>query len=200
VNDDRMRRLYARGLTQHEPATRDACPSPEDLLALAEGGLPADRRDPLIDHVATCGACHREFALCRATVAGTPRPAARVSPWWGLAAAVTLAAAGAGWWALGRQGAEPVRGDAPGLEVVGPGPTAGPDRVEFRWRAVAGATGYEVRIGSPGAVPRSLGTTLDTVYVPVESLAPGRYEWIVRALFSDGRALRSAPRRLTVTP
>jgi hypothetical protein len=192
--------MYARGLARREPATRDACPAPEDLLALAEGGLPADRREALVDHVTTCGACHREFALCRATAAGAGRPAGRTTAWWGLAAAVVLAAVGAGWWVLGRPGPEPVRGTAPGVDVIGPGATAAPGRVEFRWRAVPGVTGYEVRLGPPGAVLRSLGTTLDTLYVPAESLAPGRYEWTVRALFPDGRALRSAPRRLTVTP
>ncbi|HSE28325.1 MAG TPA: hypothetical protein VLA95_08865 [Gemmatimonadales bacterium] len=199
MSESRLRELYLRAMARRAPATRDACPSPDDLLALAEGRAPAGRRDELLDHVTTCAACHGEFVLLRTPVT-TGRAAPRVWAWWGLAAAAAVAAVGAGWWALGRGEGEAVRGDAEALEVVAPGPSAPRARLAFMWRSVPGATGYEVRLGAAGSGLRSLGATTDTAYRPADAPAPGDYVWIVRALFSDGRAIRSLPRRLTVTP
>lgn len=104
MNDERLRRLYQRGIAERDArdaggAARDArdaggptgCDdvSPEELLALARGELPEARRLELLDVVMSSERCRSEFELLRAVVvAGREEPApARgtrraAAPWW----------------------------------------------------------------------------------------------------------------------
>jgi hypothetical protein len=71
MTDERLRDLYLRGLTVR--AARGAAPgaadvSPDDLVALAEGTLPEERRLELFDVVMASEPLRRDFALVRAAV------------------------------------------------------------------------------------------------------------------------------------
>jgi hypothetical protein len=70
MTDERLRDLYARGLTARAargiPDVGDV--SPDDLLALAEGTLPEERRLELFDVVMASEPLRRDFALARAAV------------------------------------------------------------------------------------------------------------------------------------
>jgi hypothetical protein len=199
MNDQRLRAVYAQALARRTPDSREGCPRPEDLQALADGLAPAAGRMALLDHVTTCAACHEEFALVHAATGGAPRTRV-LAPWWGLAAAGLVVVTGAGWWLLGREGGPVMRGGGATIELVAPGAVAPTGRVAFTWRAVPGASGYEVTIAPPGAAPMATGSTQDTVFVPVPALPSGDYEWSVRAILSDGRVVPSLRRPLSITP
>lgn len=200
MNDDRLRDLYATALARRGPADRGSCPSPEALRTLADGQEPEGGREPILDHVGTCPACHADLALLRAASAGAPAPARRAPAWWGLAAAGLVAAAGSAWWTLARDRPGLERGGEQSMEALAPGASTPLSGLVFAWRPVPGATGYEVRIAPQGAPSMHLGATQDTTLVPQVPLEPGRYEWWVRALLAGGGSVRSAPLRLTITP
>lgn len=99
--DERLRDLYARGLAAR--AVRGATPdvvsvTPDDLLALAEGTLPEERRLELFDVVMASEPLRREFALVRAAVVAARQggPAASSDADDGDAGGDTAGAGGAG--------------------------------------------------------------------------------------------------------
>ncbi len=73
MNDERLRQLYMQGLTareaKHSRAGAPCAVSPDDLLALARGELPEERRLELLDQVMVSARCRQELDLLRAVVA-----------------------------------------------------------------------------------------------------------------------------------
>ena len=199
MNDQRLRAAYAAALDRRRPGSRESCPRPEELQALAEGRAPVADRLVLLDHVTACAPCHEDLGLLRAAAAGQPSPWASPA-WWGLAAAGLVAVVGLGWWALPRDRGAVMRGGGAVLELVAPGPAVSAGRVTFAWRPVAGASAYDVTVLPAGTEPIAAATTQDTVFTPARAFPAGSYEWSVRALLPDGRVVPSATRRLTITP
>lgn len=93
------------------------------------------------------------------------------------------------------------------IEVVSPadGAVAAPGAVDFRWRAVKRAAGYELTVAAPslaGATCVVVDTLLlaDTLFRSCgcrAELAAGEYEWSLRA-FNGGYETAAVVRRLTV--
>ena len=213
MTDEQLRELYPRALDTRRDPRRIACPSPDELLALAQGSSHAPERMEALDHVMSCPDCRQDFALLRAIERGRraetgeatrrirwPRPmgAALVT---GLAAALAFAAVLGprhDWWRS--DASDVVRGAsrdvvplAPAADAVVPrGPLA------FAWRPVPGARGYTLEVLSPdGSTLASRQTTDTTATLTDRRIVPGDYRWWVRARL-DGGERRSTARRLRV--
>ncbi|MDX2194604.1 MAG: hypothetical protein NW201_14770 [Gemmatimonadales bacterium] len=201
-DDDPLQRAFRADLARQHRAPADA-PTPEELLALAEGAGDDPARLAALDAVLASAEGAREFGLARAAVVASAEPVpaaagARVAPWArpGLLALAAAMVLGIGITLL-RPRAEPLRGGA-ALEVVGPPAGAVRDGTVLAWRGVAGATGYRVELYEADGRSVIDARTPDTVFaLPAGALQPGRdYVWSVRALFADGRVLASPPRPL----
>jgi hypothetical protein len=214
--DERIRDAYARMLDARGGGSRDACATPEAMLAVARREGSDAARLATLDHVMACGACSRELELLRALDEAGGRAAgertADVVPLrqrasWRRVVPVALAAsvlAVAGVGLLGRAGRDAkdvARGEAGAVTLLAPVDAAGPRApITFAWRPVPGATRYELEVlDAAGAV--ALGaTTVDTVVVArAGRLAPGgAYRWWVRARDAAGAQRASEMRPLRV--
>lgn len=155
MTDERLRDLYAHGLTAR--AARGNAPdvadvSPDDLLALAEGTLPEERRLELFDVVMASEPLRRDFALVRAAVVaarqGAPAADSDSSQPDGRDAAATPSAASPG----PPTGATPT--DAAPMDAAPPA-----DVIPLRPRPVAGrgpAAPWWRRTMAPLAIAASL--------------------------------------------
>lgn len=178
-----LRALHAESLRAREPETRWACPSTERLFALASGRVPAEERVPLLEHVCTCAACAREFALLRAVavhVGGAPsgwrRPALLVALGLiAIAAVVKL-----------RPPTPPVP-----AEALAPGDSGAMAQTpELAWHPVAGAARYQVSLEAENGVVVWQGETGDTALRPPATLVQdtaSAAKWQVVAVLVGGQ-------------
>ncbi|NIR45378.1 MAG: hypothetical protein GWN99_13250 [Gemmatimonadetes bacterium] len=65
-----LKEAYATILARRADERRAACPAPDTLLAIVENTIGQARRLELLDHVAGCGACLREFRLLQSIAEG----------------------------------------------------------------------------------------------------------------------------------
>ena len=206
MSDDRLRELYATALTGQSAAAGEH-PAPEALAELVRREGSEEARLATLDHVMRCAECRREFELLRSVErAGVESGAAgRASgrrAWLmpaALAASVLLAV-GIGRTVLRSAGDDTTRGDGHGVVVlVQPGREAGAgEDLTFAWRAVPGASRYELELLDAGGGVLASAATTDTTVSPAaaRSLPPGDYRWWVRATTPDARSFRSALRPL----
>ena len=133
------------------------CPSAETLAALTLGELPAAERERLADHAVGCRRCSRDAQiLLRTHQEASHRLSSRFvrARWLGIAAAVTLIAAGGLLFRSAREGTSRSEGVSRG---AGTGETRGgvvprtgealsnaPDR--FTWTPQESAEGYRVKL------------------------------------------------------
>ena len=68
----------------------------------------------------------------------------------------------------------------------------------FIWRPVPQAWRYALEVLTPDGTPAYEAQTTDTVVAAKRPLAPGEYQWWVRAVAEDGSELSSVTRRLRV--
>jgi hypothetical protein len=205
VSDERLRALYAIALASGTARATGEHPAPDAIAALARREGSEEERLATLDHVMACPECRRDFDLLRAVErAGVEsgaagRTAGRRS--WlmpaALAASVLLAVG------IGRTVLVPsegtTRGDADALVLVRPDrEAAAGDSLAFTWRAVPGASRYELELLDAGGAVAATATTTDTsaALPAAHALPPGDYRWWVRATTSDARAIRSALRPL----
>jgi hypothetical protein len=201
MNDFELRALYDRLIAGRAPSGRSACVPPELLGRLAAGDAAGDERLSALEHVAQCRDCRRELELLRAvTDAGAGLGVARVrraSPWvLALAASIVMAVGATALWRSGwLDPADVVRGDAPTVTLVAPLRTVdAADARRLVWRAVAGATLYEVEVldGAGNAVFAAPATDTAVALPAATTLVPGtEYHWRVTAVLAGGARLRS---------
>ncbi len=181
-------------------------PAPEAIAALVRREGPEEGRLATLDHVMSCADCRRDFDLLRAVErAGVEGGAAGRSGRraWLMPAALAasfLLAVGLGRTVLRSGGEDTTRGDDRGaVLLVQPGREArAGDSLTFSWRAVPGASRYEIELlNASGGVVASAATTDTTIFSEAARLLPpGDYRWWVRATTPDARSLRSAIRPL----
>ncbi len=203
MNDHELRHLYER-LATRTPADRAGCLTPEQVMRLAAGDAPEAERLDGLEHVATCGLCRTDFDLAAAVVAAgvalERRP--RFSPWLALAASVVLLAGGVTLWrAAGRTDDVRRGGNEDRVTLVAPigtVPAAAAERLV--WRAVPGATSFEIEvIDANGSVVFGAGTPDTATTVPAGTLRYGaEYRWRVTAVLTDGSRRQSAAELLVV--
>ncbi len=186
-------------LSLGRPATRDACPSPDELLAAVERRAPDQARLRVLNHALDCHACAEELELLRAIQ--RTRPASFSNPRVLALAALVVLVIGLGYWRLTsttggslRSGAEPITLVAP-LGGIAARPTT------LIWRAVSNASRYAVEVRREDGTLVLNETTTDTTFtLPAQlALAPGAdFYWTVSARLGDGSELRAAPRRFAI--
>jgi hypothetical protein len=217
MSEERLRELYARALEAREPVQREQCPPPEALLALARREGPEAERLETLDHVMSCARCRSEFDLLRSIDAagageGQARGAVKSSTrafarkrWTtfvplALAATLVLAVAlgpGRNLWQPGS--GEVMRGTPAEATLLAPAPEVDAGTpLTFMWRPVPQARRYALEVLTPDGAAVFETRTGDTVIVAPRPLAPGEYQWWVRAIAEDGSELSSVTRRLRV--
>jgi hypothetical protein len=65
--DEKLKSIFlSENLNSSTPSRKD-CPSPEELISSFDPGAPFEFKKKIIDHVAQCPACQREFELIKAS-------------------------------------------------------------------------------------------------------------------------------------
>lgn len=193
MTDARLQDLYREALEARDARPGAACPEPDALQALVEREGTEEERLAMLDHVASCRSCSREFELLRALRAAAPagrRPRV-VSPW--LVAASAIVAVAAATMAI-RSMSTPtnvMRGPSVGGVILLSQPA---HSSVLQWHAVPRAVSYVVEVLDAQGAVLAADTTADTSFaLPAQLRArPGTNEqWWVRARLSDGAELRS---------
>ena len=207
MSDDRLRELYATALAGRSAGAAGEHPAPELLTELVRREGSEEARLATLDHVMRCAECRREFDLLRSVEragvdSGAAGRAGGRRAWLmpaALAASVLLAVA-VGRTVLRSGADDTTRGDGNGaVMLVQPGREArAGEALTFAWRAVPGASRYELELLDAGGGMLASAATTDTTVSPAaaRALPPGDYRWWVRATTPDARSLRSALRPL----
>ncbi|MEO7360424.1 MAG: hypothetical protein ABI120_08840 [Gemmatimonadaceae bacterium] len=223
MSDDQLQARYNAQVARNAPTDRAACPSPEQLERLADGGNGHGASNlTLLDHVFGCAYCRPEFALLRSvqtTAESADRGSAartKAATRWFTAprlavAAVVLVAIGIGGNAL-RHPRDDMRANvlrnAPGAasDVVTVSPLVNDlfaVDAQFVWRKVSGAVTYEIQLLDTTGVVIMTHVTADTVFSPAAEdrakLAAAKiFDWFVAARRSDGNERQSNIARVRV--
>jgi hypothetical protein len=208
MNEERMRDLYARNAARRAASDPPCEVSLEAMIDVLEHRGSEDERRRIMGEILRSPACREEFELLRAVVRAS-QPV-KAPSWWQqvaarrlLAAAAIIAVAGLGLAVALRRGPEPepLRGGPSPLVIYGPaeGSTLGTPRV-FRWGRLSGAVEYTFElVDQAGQVGFTTTGADTTVTIPAsQSLAPGRYLWVVVARMPDGQTVRSEARGVVV--
>jgi hypothetical protein len=209
LHDDDIERAYRTMLRNRGNDRRD-CVEPEALLGIVEGKLPELERLAVLRHVGSCEPCRRELEMLRLTAdvaAQAERPAwQQRASWLAAAAALVVIAGGVALWnrSAGGPGVDiPRSGVATALALVAPADSAvAPLPLAFAWARVPGARNYALEVVDTQGAPAFSVTTSDTTVTLDRSRlrANEDYRWWVVAGMADGAELRSAVRRLRITP
>jgi hypothetical protein len=210
VNEERLRQIYAGAMASRgaKAGRSAACPLPEAVLALVRREGSEDARLATLDHVMSCADCRSEFDLLRSIELAGAEAGAQVQPdrrkWLvpALAASVLLAAV------IGRLAlptapeSEVVRSGSDGeVTLVAPPPESpAGSPVLFAWHPIPDAARYRLEVLTRDGEVALEAETADTAITlqGAAGLAPGDYEWWVRAS-AAGTAVRSALRPLRLT-
>lgn len=210
----RLQQLYSRRVDQRGAADDMSHASLEAILAVVQREGPDDERLATLEHVMSCGTCHREYEWLTAVnesaleAEGRPRGArwswARMAP---LATAATLLlAVGAGLLLKDqlRRGQEPERGGGAGdiaLAAPADGATLG-GPLAFVWHPLPQATRYVLELQRRDGTVAYSDTTSDTTATIVEAgrlLPTGEYRWWVRETTDGAEPRSSALRKLRLS-
>lgn len=193
--DADLRSSYQRAVEQRRSADRQACPSTDDLEALASKAGAEPRRLATLDHVMKCAACQADFELFRAIHRAGKLGRPVFNPRWYAIAAAAVLVVGVSFFAL-RDSQPLMRGDS--AAAGSPALIAPRGEVEvaatFIWRSVPNATRYYVELLEPGGRVRATAALTDTVWQLPDSVqlrAGEELDWWVRADLSGGREERS---------
>lgn len=210
MNDEQLRQAYAGWLEQRASGGREACVSPEALLALVEQRGSEAERLATLDHAMSCAACRHDLETLRAVVAagvkegvaaGAGAPASW-SPGFRIAATVTLlAVAGTAlFMAVRPDGSGVVRGGND-VETVAPaGDVSASEARTLLWRRQGNAERYRVELLTSSGDSVHAAETVDTTLTLPASVtldAPG-YLWTVSAIRAGAPYATSAPRRFRI--
>ena len=203
MNDHELRHMY-KSLATRTPMDRAGCLAPELVMRLASGvSTEAERLDGF-EHVSACGSCRADLDLAAAVVsAGVAlERLPRFSPWLALAASVLLLVGGVTLWRTAGLRDDVLRGGDDRVTLVAPigtVPAAAAERLV--WRAVPGATSFEIEvIDGGGAVVFGAGTPDTTATVPSGTLRLGvEYRWRVTAVLTNGTRRPSAAAPLVIS-
>jgi len=195
-----LRAAYQLFLARRGSPDNSSCPDPDELLALVESRSAEEDRLRVLDHVAQCSRCRREFDLLRAVADAQPTRTFQVRSWMAAAASVAiLFGAGYGVWrGVGRGGDAVLRGPESSVELVKPAAgEVGPGEVEFQWRSSEDAFEYVFEILDPEGQSLFTRVTTETSFLldldehPAFERGVG---WWVRARLRDGTERTSETR------
>ncbi len=200
MDDGTLRRLV-RTQTGNVPATRDACPSPDTLQAVATAPTGDGSQLVVLEHVATCAPCRRDFDLLRTAYAAAPAATrAAALPRWvpAVAAAAVIAVVSL---VTVRSGDDVVRGAQTGRPTV---QLLTPARIgsglRLQWHAVAQAVMYRVEVTDRDGNLAFSAETADTVARAPALVDTSMLRWSVEARLLDGSVLTSPLDSLRTPP
>ncbi len=225
IDENRLRSLYAP-IAQAKPASRDRCPSENELLALVRREGSEENRLEVLDHVMACAPCRRDFDLLRSvelagqqlvreqTSKSVPKQAngGWTSSKWAmsvsaLVACAVLAVGVRSYTVSSRPSDVVVRGTSDPVTLIAPtdGQTADMKApVSFVWHAVPRAIEYELELlDSTGLIVFTMKTSDTTaVFADASTLIDPslQYRWWARAKMPSGEYLRSAMQLLHFQP
>ena len=188
----------------------DAHLSADDVAAMIDGGLPADRRADVEAHLALCAVCRSELAAISVLVDSAPTRSTIPIRWIAGAAAAVLVLAVL---PLARfvNTTAPTADERSATTNTAAVHTVTPtgemrvpiESLTFAWHPVPGVTTYKLFVtDSVGAPVYNLKTTDTTVgSIATAHLTPGtRYFWNVDALRSDGSSITSSQLGFSIRP
>ena len=193
-NDMELRALYQRLVEARSDSERRSCPTPEQIVALADRTLPESDRLTHLGHVSACSHCQRDLSIARAVAEPQASRSARSigRGTGGLAAAAIIVFAVV--MATRDRDREPevLRSTDTAVEVVRPSGVGAATDTLFVWRTVDRARTYRVEVMTAGGNLVQSGETADTAWALPRRLATGEYLWRVTASLTDG-STRSSP-------
>lgn len=197
MTDDAELQRQFRAARNEVPATRDGCIDVGDLAAAAGRTDSEAARLMVLDHVATCATCRREFDLLRTVAETKPRASAPWARWGAMAAALAAAVMLVLW----RGRAEPTTAPSyrgPEVSITLHAPAVDSAMVVLTWQPVEGAARYLLEvIRSDGTTAASMELPDTLAAIPRSSLGGGEdFRWSVQASLRDGRVVESAFRPL----
>ncbi len=199
MTDDAALRQQFKAARNREPTERDTCIEADALSVSAQRTDTEAARLVVLEHVATCAACRREFDLL-STVADTkPRAALRWARWGAPLAAIAAALTLVLWRGRAAPAEPPFRG--PGATITLHEPEVDSAMVLLAWSPVPGAGRYLLEVIAPDGTTAATRELFDTVAaIPRRSLPDAEeYRWSVQASLRDGRTVESAFRRLRLS-
>jgi MoxR-like ATPase len=190
IDDDALRRLV-RTRTDAVPATREHCPTPEALQDAAMTPRDSDAHRAVLEHVATCAPCRRDFDLLRTANLAAPAVVRAAMPRWvpALAAAAVIAVVSL---VATRSNDDVVRGApdrAAMVQLLTPVRIA--SGIQLQWRAVPQAVSYRVEVTDDEGNLAFSTETADTTALAT-TRANASLRWSVEARLLDGTVLTSA--------
>jgi hypothetical protein len=190
IDDDALRRLV-RTHTTAAPATREHCPTPEVLQDAATTPRDTEAHRAVLEHVATCAPCRRDFDLLRTAHLAAPAVVRAAMPRWipALAAAAVIAVVSL---VAIRSNEDVVRGApnrATTVQLLAPLRVA--SGTQLQWRAVPQAVSYRVEVTDNEGNLAFSTETADTVTIAA-TRADASLRWSVEARLLDGTVLTSA--------
>lgn len=217
MNDEQWRAAYQRDIPASRPASRSACPSPEQLAMLAQGVNGREPDHALLQHVFSCASCQPEFAMMSAiaraeagdtSASQSPARRPRQTIWRRVALAAVVFVAVGITGDLWRRAQSPVVRAGPSaggaddaVRLVAPLAGTHDATATFVWRSVPEASAYDIDwIDTSGRVLFTR-TTSDTV-VALDATAQEQlgaisaFDWMVTARRVDGNTRRSALTRI----
>lgn len=198
--DDEALRRQVRVQTAAVPATRAECPSPEALQDAATDPRGTEAQRVVLEHLATCEPCRRDFALLRTAHLSAPAAEVRKAvPRWipALAAASLIVVVSV---IATRSSDDVVRGvPARAATVQLLAPSRVNSGVQLQWHAVADAVTYRVEVTDRDGNLAYSAETSDTVVV-APALNGESLRWSVEARLLDGTVLSSRLDSLPLRP
>jgi hypothetical protein len=200
MDDETLRRLV-RTQTGNVPATRDDCPSPDALQTVATAPTGDTSQLAVLEHVATCAPCRRDFDLLRTAHTAAPAVARTTAmPRWvpALAAAAVIAVVSV---VTIRSGDDVFRGTQTGRPTVQLlTPARAESGMQLQWHAVAQAVMYRVEVTDQDGNLAFSAETADTVALAPNLLDASSLRWSVEARLLDGSVLTSPLDSLRTPP
>jgi hypothetical protein len=201
MDDTRLRSAY-RHLMEGASSTTEALDiAPEVLQQLADGTYAGADRDALLERALSHDQTARELSfLLDVRAASVDRPVAQSWRRWAMAATLLVVVISGVRLLGGGSNDEPMRSPNAAVTIVEPGAEGVIEAsTRFTWRAVTGATRYDVEVLRADGSLLASATTPDTsaTLAFAAPLTPGvRVSWWVTATLADGTTRRSAPTSL----
>lgn len=175
--------------------------SADDIAALIDDDLPADRRAAVGAHLAVCGECRSELVAASELVDSAPAKP-RIPVRWLAGAAAVIAVIAILPLVRSRSAAPPANAQratsrsTTSIQTIGPtsGAKVVPESLTFSWRPLPSVVTYHLFVTDSAGTPVYSLTTGDTIAETTDAhLSPGsRYYWYVDALAADGSSVTSA--------
>lgn len=216
-----LKELFQGYVASKKPASRQGCPSPEDIARSFEPAAPTSMKKAIVDHLSECSYCREEFAIALELRKSEPPPLAlqpaglgpgkmgRTALWQlaCLVLGVSLAVSSLVLLVHQREIAEIRRTGEAGLWLSFPRPGQTLSRpIVFRWQPMPDSDHYVLELFDESLLPVWTSDKIVDVQIPLPpdisfSLKPGKaYFWMVTAYSGEAMLAESDLARFVISP